>query len=112
MSIEELQQIRDGLCEKAERLMAPGAPLDPAIIANNGQGHVCGLCGRSHLHITPVVLKFWAYQDVNLACWELQKELRAKELQLAVAIEQVEELYGGFAAIVDRARMAEPVGVR
>ncbi|MBE0594810.1 MAG: hypothetical protein IH616_20685 [Gemmatimonadales bacterium] len=101
MSIEELQQIRDGLCEKVELLVAPGAPFDPAIIAHNGQGYACGMCGHAHLHTTPALLKFWAYQDANLAYWELQKELRAKELQLAVAIEQAEAMYGGFGSVAD-----------
>lgn len=112
MSIEELQQIRDGLCEKVERLMAPGAPFDPAIIARNGQGFACGMCGRSHLHVTPAVLKFWTYQDANLAYWELQKELRAKELQLAVAIEQAEARFGGFGPVAGKSRAAGAVGVR
>ncbi len=112
MSIEELQQIRDGLCKKVERLMAPGGPFDPAIIAHNGQGYACGMCGRPHLHITPAVLKFWAYQDANLACWELQKELKARQLQLAVAIEQAEAVYGGFGPVADMVRTADVAGVR
>lgn len=86
MTTEELQAIRDGLCDKIERLVAQGAPLDLSTIAHNGQGYSCGLCGHAHLRITPMVLKFWAYQDANMACWELQQELKAREVQLAVAV--------------------------
>lgn len=112
MSIGELQQIREGLYEKVGRLLAPGALFDPAIIAHNGQGYACATCGRAHLHTTPALLKFWAYQDANLACWEIQKELRAKELQLAVAIEQAEARFGGFGPVADKGRAADVVGVR
>ncbi len=96
MSIEELQEIRDGLCDKVERLVAPGGQFDPASIAHNGQGYSYGMCGRPHLHITPAVLKFWRYQDVNLACWGLQKELKARQVQLVVAIAAANAEHGGF----------------
>ncbi|MHB0978899.1 MAG: hypothetical protein ACYC5Q_02285 [Thermoleophilia bacterium] len=96
MLIEELQEIRDGLCEKAERLLAPGALFDPDTIARNGQGYSCGTCGRPHLHITPALLKFWRYQDANLACWELQQELRARQIQQAVAVAEADAKHGGF----------------
>lgn len=64
--------------------------------ALQGEGYDCGMCGRPHLHITRAVLKFWRYQDVNLACWELQKELKARQVQLSVAIAEADAKHGGF----------------